>query len=104
MTIASIPADPHDVLIRPVVSEKSFALAETKVYSFIVRPTANKIEVRLAVEKIFGVKVARVNIINRVGKRKRSRNGIGKRPDTKRALVSLTDESKPIDIFTSANA
>jgi large subunit ribosomal protein L23 len=104
MTIASIPADPHDVLIRPVVSEKSFALAEQKTYSFVVHPEANKTQVKLAVEKVFGVKVARVNIMNRNGKRKRTRFGLGKRADTKRALVSLTESSKTIDIFTTAGA
>lgn len=84
-------ADPRDVILRPVVSEKSYALLEHDVYTFIVAPDANKIEIRQAVERIFGVQVKEVRTANRKGKRKRSRRSatFGRRPDTKRALVTL---------------
>jgi large subunit ribosomal protein L23 len=91
-------ADPRDVLIAPVVSEKSYGLLDENKYTFIVRPDANKIEIRQAVEAVFGVKVTSVNTINRSGKRKRTRYGWGKRKDTKRAIVSLA-EGERIDIF-----
>jgi large subunit ribosomal protein L23 len=83
--------DLRDVIIRPVVSEKSYALSEKGVYIFIVPPETNKIEIRRAVEKIFNVKVIKVNTLNRSGKRKRNRrqSTFGKRPDTKRAVVTL---------------
>ncbi len=83
--------DPRDVLIRPVVSEKSYALSEKGVYIFVVDPGANKIEIRRAVEHVFNVKVTNVNTVNRPGKRKRNRKQatFGKRPDTKRAIVTL---------------
>jgi len=79
------------VLIRPVVSEKSYALSEKGVYIFVVDPGANKIEIRRAVEHVFNVKVTNVNTVNRPGKRKRNRKQatFGKRPDTKRAIVTL---------------
>ena len=96
----SIP-DPRDVLLAPVISEKSYGLLDENKYTFLVRPDANKTQIKIAVEKVFGVKVALkgVNIINRQGKRKRTRSGYGKRPDTKRAIVTLSAESKPIEIF-----
>jgi large subunit ribosomal protein L23 len=83
--------DPRDVLIRPVVSEKSYALSEKGVYIFVVAPEANKVEIRRAVEHVFNVKVTNVNTLNRPGKRKRNRRQatFGKRPDTKRAIVTL---------------
>jgi large subunit ribosomal protein L23 len=84
-------ADPRDVIVKPVVSEKSYALSEKGVYIFIVAPQANKVEIRRSVEKVFNVKVTNVNTLNRPGKRKRNRKQMtfGKRPDTKRALVTL---------------
>jgi large subunit ribosomal protein L23 len=91
--------DPRDVLIAPVVSEKSYGLLEERQYTFLVPPAANKTEIKIAVEKIFGVKVTGVNTLNRPGKRKRSRKGFGKRKDTKRAIVTLSEESNPIEIF-----
>lgn len=91
--------DPRDVLIAPVISEKSYGLLEEGKYTFLVAPRANKTEIKIAVEKVFGVKVVSVNTLNRQGKRKRSRTGIGKRKDTKRAVVTLSAESKPIEIF-----
>jgi large subunit ribosomal protein L23 len=91
--------DPRDILIAPVISEKSYGLLEENKYTFLVRPTANKTEIKIAVEKVFGVKVVSVNTLNREGKRKRTRYGYGKRKDTKRAIVTLSPESKPIEIF-----
>src|SRR5690606_2623786 len=76
--------DPRDIILAPVVSEKSYGLIDDGKYTFIVDPRSNKTEIKLAIEKIFGVKVASVNTINRVGKKRRTRFGIGKRKDTKR--------------------
>ena len=95
----SINKNPRDVVIAPVVSEKSYGLIDEGKYTFLVDPRSSKTEIKLAIEKIFGVKVASVNTINRVGKARRTRFGIGKRKDTKRAIVSL--KSGTIDIFTS---
>jgi large subunit ribosomal protein L23 len=83
--------DPREVILRPVVSEKSYALLEHDVYTFVVAPDANKIEIRQAVERIFNVEVAAVRTAVRKGKRKRSRRTatFGRRPDTKRAMVTL---------------
>jgi large subunit ribosomal protein L23 len=92
--------DARDVIIAPVVSEKSYALMEQGVYTFTVRPDASKPQIRSAVQEIFGVKVARVNTLNRQGKRKRNRRTFtyGKRPDTKRAIVTLAP-GESIDLF-----
>ena len=94
--------DPRDVILAPVVSEKSYALLDANAYTFRVHPDANKIEIRQAIESIFGVKVAKVNTLNRKGKRKRNRrtSTFGKRPDTKRAVVTLV-EGETIDLFES---
>jgi large subunit ribosomal protein L23 len=94
--------DPHGVLIRPIVSEKSYALMDQNVYVFVVNPSATKIDVRHAVESAFGVRVANVNTLNRKGKAKRNRktNSLGHRPDTKRAIVTLA-EGDSIDLFES---
>ena len=91
--------DPRDIIIAPVVSEKSYALIDDGKYTFLVDPRANKTEIKLAIEKIFSVKVASVNTLNRTGKTRRTRFGTGKRKDTKRAIVTL--KSGPIDIFTA---
>ena len=91
--------DPRDVILRPVVSEKSYGLIDEGKYTFLVDPRANKTEIKLAIEKIFGVKVASVNTLNRTGKKQRTKFGIGKRKDTKRAIVTL--KSGSIDIFTA---
>ncbi len=92
--------DHRDVIIRPVVSEKSYGLLEDNVYTFIVAPTASKPEIRDAVETIFDVSVLKVNTLNRKGKRKRNRRsgGWGRRSDQKRALVTLVDGDS-IDLF-----
>jgi large subunit ribosomal protein L23 len=91
--------DHRDVLLAPVISEKSYGLLEENKYTFVVAPGANKTQIKVAVEKVFGVKVVNVNTLNRQGKRKRTRAGYGKRKDTKRAIVTLSAESKPIEIF-----
>ena len=87
-----------DVLIAPVVSEKSYGLLDANKYTFLVRTDSNKTEIKIAVEKVFNVKVTAVNTLNRPGKTRRTRNGLGKRKDTKRAIVSLA-EGHRIDIF-----
>jgi large subunit ribosomal protein L23 len=95
--------DPRDVIIRPVVSEKSYALSENGVYIFIVPNKVGKIEIRRSVERLFNVKVVKVNTLNRPGKRKRNRRSptFGKRPDTKRAFVTLA-AGQTIPLFESA--
>ncbi len=98
MSAISIP-DHRDVLIRPVISEKSYGLLEENKYTFEVRPDANKTQIKIAVEKIFDVEVVSVNTLNRQGKRKRTRYGYGKRKDVKRAIVTLSEDSKAIEIF-----
>ena len=97
MTTALKIRDHRDVILRPVVSEKSYNLLDDGKYTFVVAPDANKTEIKIAVEKVFGVKVDSVNTINRKGKSRRTKFGIGKRKDTKRAIVSLREGS--IDIF-----
>jgi large subunit ribosomal protein L23 len=94
--------DATTVLRRPVISEKSYALMDRNVYVFVVDPKATKIEVRMAVEQAFGVKVEKVNTLNRKGKATRNRrtNTVGRRPDTKRAIVTLHAGDK-IDLFES---
>ncbi|GGO90161.1 50S ribosomal protein L23 [Nocardioides phosphati] len=96
--MSTLHKDHRDILLAPVVSEKSYALIDTNKYTFLVHPDANKTEIKIAVEKVFGVKVTSVNTINRVGKTRRTKNGLGKRKDTKRAIVSLA-EGHSIDIF-----
>jgi large subunit ribosomal protein L23 len=91
--------DPRDIIIAPVVSEKSYALIDDGKYTFLVDPRANKTEIKLAIEKIFNVKVDSINTLNRPGKTRRTRFGLGKRKDTKRAIVTL--KSGTIDIFTA---
>ncbi|HVL98841.1 MAG TPA: 50S ribosomal protein L23 [Egibacteraceae bacterium] len=88
----------RDVIIAPVVSEKSYALLDEGRYTFLVHPKSNKTEIKQAVEAVFGVKVASVNTMNRAGKKKRFGLKYGKRKDTKRAIVTLA-EGESIDIF-----
>jgi large subunit ribosomal protein L23 len=95
--IGGIHKNPRDILLAPVVSEKSYGLLDEGKYTFLVDPRANKTEIKIAVEKVFGVKVRSVNTLNRQGKSRRTRSGIGKRKDTKRAVVTLLDGT--IDIF-----
>ena len=84
-------ADPRDIIIAPVVSEKSYSELNKNWYTFLVRPDANKTAIKIAIQQIFNVRVETVNTLNRQGKRKRTRTGWGKRKDTKRALVKLVD-------------
>ena len=95
--------DPRDIIIKPVVSEKSYAAYDGNVYTFVVSPDANKIEIRKAVEELFATKVASVRTINRKGKRKRNRtSGVwSSRATRKRAIVTLAAGEESIDIFGS---
>ena len=94
--------DPRDVILKPVVSEKSYAAYDGNVYTFVVAPDANKVEIRQAIEAIFNVKVTNVNTLNRNGKRKRNRKTgtFGQRTGQKRAIVSLAEGDR-IEIFGS---
>jgi large subunit ribosomal protein L23 len=92
--------DPRDVLLAPVVSEKSYGLLDENKYTFLVTLDANKTEIKIAVESVFKVRVTDVNTLNRQGKKRRTRYGYGKRPDTKRAIVTVAAGER-IDIFSS---
>ena len=92
--------DPREILISPVVSEKAYTLLDQGKYTFVVDPRANKTEIKIAIEQIFKVKVDSVHTLNRPGKTRRTRFGLGKRKDTKRAIVTLKEGS--IDIFGGA--
>ena len=89
--------DPRDVLLAPVISEKSYGLLDENQYTFIVLPEANKTQIKIAVEQVFNVKVTGVNTSNRQGKRKRTKAGYGQRPSSKRAVVTLREGR--IEIF-----
>lgn len=91
--------NPRDILIRPIVSEKSYSLMDNGKYTFEVDPRANKTEIKIAVQQIFGVKVVSVNTINRKGKTRRTRFGMGKRKDVKRAIVTV-GEGDALDVFS----
>jgi large subunit ribosomal protein L23 len=97
--VAAINKDPRDVIIKPVVSEKSYNLIDSGKYTFEVDPRSNKTEIKQAIEHIFKVEVATVNTMNRQGKTRRTKFGLGKRKDTKRAIITL--KSGSIDIFTN---
>lgn len=90
--------DPRDVLIAPIISEKSYTLLDSNKYTFEVHPDANKTQIKIAVEKVFNVKVTDVNTLNRPGKRKRTRFGYGTRKSTKRAIVTVRAGER-IDVF-----
>jgi large subunit ribosomal protein L23 len=98
-TNAAWNKDPRDIILAPVVSEKSYSLIDQGKYTFEVAPDSNKTEIKAAIEKIFSVQVASINTLNRQGKTRRTKFGIGKRKDTKRAVVTL--KSGTIDIFTA---
>jgi large subunit ribosomal protein L23 len=91
--------NPHDVIIKPIITETSMNEMVDKKYTFAVDRRANKVEIKQAVEKIFDVKVDKVNTINMVGKVKRMGAKQGKRADWKKAIVKLTPESKEIEFF-----
>ena len=93
-------ANVYDIIIRPVITERSMAAVADKKYVFEVAPEAGKIEIKNAVEEIFGVKVAKVNTIRMQGKAKRTgAYPVGKRPEFKKAIVTLTADSKTIEFF-----
>lgn len=94
----STKTDPREVIVAPIVSEKSYSLLDQNYYTFLVHPDANKTEIRQAVEAIWDVRVLRVNTINRRGKTKRFRFTRGRRADTKRAVVKLAEGDR-IEIF-----
>jgi large subunit ribosomal protein L23 len=90
--------DARDVILRPVISEKSYEMLDENKYTFIVHPDANKTHIKQAVEQIFGVRVLSVNTMNRQGKRKRRGLIIGKRPNRKRAIVTVAPGDR-IELF-----
>ena len=90
---------PHDIIIKPIVTEASMNAMADKKYTFVVDKKSNKTEIKNAVEKIFGVKVASVNTMNMLGKNKRMGVHVGKKADWKKAIVTLTEESKTIEFF-----
>lgn len=92
---------PYDVIIKPVISEKSIDGVPFKQYTFVVDKSANKTEIRQAVEYIFNVDVESVNTVSRLGKIKRQGRTSGRRPSTKRAIVTLKPDSKGIEFFDS---
>ena len=96
--MSTLHKSPRDVLLAPIVSEKSYGLLDQNKYTFLVRPDANKTEIKIAVEQLFDVKVTAVNTANKAGKRKRTRMGWGRRNNTKRAIVSVAAGQR-IDIF-----
>ena len=97
--MTALNKDPRDIIVRPIVSEKTYGLMDEGKYTFEVDPRSNKTEIKIAIEKIFGVKVASVNTINRKGKTRRTRFGLGKRKDVKRAIVTVGDGAS-LDIFS----
>ncbi|GAA2755054.1 50S ribosomal protein L23 [Actinopolymorpha rutila] len=96
--MSNLHKDHRDVLVAPVISEKSYGLLDQNKYTFLVSPSANKTQIKIAVEKVFDVKVTEVNTLNRHGKRRRTRYGWGQRASTKRAIVTVADGQR-IDIF-----
>jgi len=97
--VTALNKDPRDIIVRPIVSEKTYGLMDEGKYTFEVDPRSNKTEIKIAIEQIFGVKVASVNTINRKGKTRRTRFGLGKRKDVKRAIVTLAGD-EALDIFS----
>jgi large subunit ribosomal protein L23 len=95
--------DHRDVILAPVISEKSYGLLDENKYTFLVHPDANKTQIKIAVEQVFGVKVLGVNTLNRSGKRKRTRSGFGTRVATKRAIVAVAPGER-IEIFGGPGA
>ncbi|AAK81070.1 large subunit ribosomal protein L23 [Clostridium acetobutylicum] len=89
----------HDIIRKPVITEKSMAEMADKKYTFIVDPHANKVQIKKAIEEVFGVKVEKVNTSNILGKTKRVGVHVGKRADYKKAIVKLTEDSKAIEFF-----
>jgi large subunit ribosomal protein L23 len=98
--VSALNKDPRTVIIKPIVSEKSYTLIDQGKYTFEVDPRSNKTEIKQAIEHIFKVKVESVNTLNRQGKTRKTKFGLGKRKDTKRAIVTL--KSGTIDLFSTA--
>ena len=96
--MTAVQKNHRDILVKPVVSEKSYSLMDLGKYTFEVDPQSNKTEIKIAVERVFGVKVASVNTLKRQGKTRRTRYGLGKRKDVKRAIVTLV-AGESIDVF-----
>ncbi len=90
---------PYDIILKPIITESSMMEASEKKYTFKVDKTANKTEIKQAIEKIFDVKVEKVNTLNRLGKVKRQGKFVGRRASTKRAIVKLSADSKEIQFF-----
>ncbi len=93
--------DMHDIIIKPIMSEKSYDLIPKKTYVFVVEKTANKTQIKIAVESVFGVKVKEVRTCRTIGKMKRQGATMGRRPEIKKAYVTLTEDSKGIEFFES---
>ncbi|HNZ83413.1 MAG TPA: 50S ribosomal protein L23 [Sedimentibacter sp.] len=91
--------DPHDIILKPIVTEASMNAMADKKYTFVVDKKSNKTEIKNAVESIFGVTVASVNTMNMLGKNKRMGIHVGKKADWKKAIVTLTEDSKTIEFF-----
>lgn len=91
----------YDIIVKPVLSEKSYSGINSKAYTFIVKKQATKTDIKLAVERIFEVKVERVNVTNYDGKIKRMGKTAGRRASFKKAYVKLTEDSKTIEFFDS---
>ena len=90
---------PYDIIIKPIITEKSMMGMEESKYTFKVATDANKTEIKLAIEEAFGVKIAKISTMNVKGKVKRQGRFVGKRADWKKAIVTLTADSKPIELF-----
>jgi large subunit ribosomal protein L23 len=95
--------NPHDLIRRPIVTEKSMDILADKRYTFEVDKKANKTEIKNAIEQVFGVKVKSVNTVNMLGKMKRQGASMGRRPSWKKAIVTLTEDSKEIEFFEGMN-
>lgn len=93
----------YDIILKPVITEKSMAGMESKKYTFLVHVDADKEQIKRAVEEVFGVEVEKINVMNRLGKNKRVGVHAGKRADTKKATVTLTKDSKTIEFFDNMN-
>ena len=90
---------PQDIVVRPVITERSMRDMEESKYTFVVDRKANKIEIKKAVEELFGVKVEKVNVVNYMGKMRRRGRNIGRKASWKKAFVKLTEDSKKIEFF-----
>lgn len=90
---------PHDIIIRPLITEKSMDMKEERKYVFVVNKSSNKTEIKNALEAIFGVKVEKVNTMNMLGKKKRMGRFEGRRPNWKKAIITLKEDSKTIEFF-----